>query len=181
MVRSYIPTHKKGGTVSYGQIHDACPSCLAFYHCEPVVHFVSQLVGERVGHAPDHDQSAESILYYNKAGDHIQWHFDLNFYKGRQFTALLYLVNHAANGALSTGKLCYRNAQGREIEVDTSENTFVVFEGSKTWHRATRTQPGDLRIMLSMTFNTDRTITRWGELARRIKETAYFGLRGLWH
>jgi hypothetical protein len=178
--RNYVPTHKKGGTVSYEQIHQSCPACLAFYHCEPVVRFVSQLVGEKIGPAGDHDQSAESILYYDEAGDHIQWHFDHNFYEGRQFTALINLVNRSADGGLSASKLEYRDAHGNEVEVDTSENSFVVFEGQKVLHRATPTVAGDLRIMLSMTFNTVPKISMFRELKRRIKDTAFFGLKVLW-
>lgn len=178
--RNYVPTHKKGGTVSYEQIHQSCPACLAFYHGEPVVKFVSQLVGEKVGPAGDHDQSAESILYYDEPGDHIQWHFDHNFYQGRQFTALINLVNRSADGKLSASKLQYRASDGSEVDVDTSENSFVVFEGQKVLHRATPTQPGDLRVMLSMTFNTVAKITPFREFKRRIKDTAFFGLKVLW-
>jgi hypothetical protein len=179
-VRSYVPTHKKGGTVSYEQIHEACPSCLAFYHCEEIWRFVSQVVGESVRPAGDHDQSAESILFYDEAGDHIHWHFDHNFYEGRQFTVLLNLVNRSAAGGLSASTLFYKNSQGADVGVDTSENTLVVFEGSKVLHRATPTAEGDLRIMLSMTFNTAPKISALGEFQRRIKDTAFFGLRALW-
>ena len=38
----------------------------------------------------------------------------------------------------------------------------------------------DLRIMLSMTFNTAPKISPFRELKRRIKDTAFFGLRALW-
>ena len=178
--RNFVPTHKKGGTVSYEQIHQSCPACLAFYHGEPVVKFVSQLVGVKIGPAGDHDQSAESLLYYDEPGDHIQWHFDHNFYQGRQFTALINLVNRSADGKVSASKLQYRAADGTEVDVDTSENSFVVFEGQKVLHRATPTQPGDLRIMLSMTFNTAAKITPFREFKRRIKDTAFFGLKVLW-
>ena len=179
-LRSYVPTHKKGGTVSYEQIHQACPACLAFYHCEQVWRFVSKVVGENVGPAGDHDQSAESILYYDEAGDHIHWHFDHNFYAGRQFTALINLVNRSAAGGPSASTLVYKNAQSEEVEVDTSQNTFVIFEGAKVLHRATPTAEGDLRIMLSMTFNTTPKISAFGELKRRIKDMAFFGVRVLW-
>jgi hypothetical protein len=178
--RNYLPTHKKGGTVSYEQIHKSCPACLAFYHGEPVMRFVSQVVGEKVGPAGDHDQSAESILYYDEAGDHIQWHFDHNFYEGRQFTALINLVNRSADGRLSASKLVYRDAVGADVEVDTSENSFVIFEGAKVLHRATPTAAGDLRVMLSMTFNTVPKITLFREIKRRFKDTAFFGLKVLW-
>ncbi len=179
-VRSYIPTHKKGGTVAYEQIHEACPSCLAFYHSKEVLGFVSRVVGENVKPAGDHDQSAESILFYDEAGDHIHWHFDYNFYEGRQFTALINLVNRSAGGGPSASTLVYKNSYGAEVEVETSENTFVIFEGSKVLHRATPTAEGDLRIMLSMTFNTRPKISPFRELKRRIKDTAFFGLRVLW-
>jgi hypothetical protein len=179
-VRSYVPTHKKGGTVSYEQIHQSCPACLAFYHSNAVRQFVSQVVGEKVKPAGDHDQSAESILYYDEPGDHIQWHFDHNFYEGRQFTALINLVNRSADGGLSASTLVYRDANGEDVEVDTSENSFVIFEGQKVLHRATPTEAGDLRIMLSMTFNTNPKITPFRELKRRIKDTAFFGLKVLW-
>jgi hypothetical protein len=179
-IRSYVPTHKKGGTISYEQIHEACPTCLAFYHCEEIWRFVSQVVGENLHPAGDHDQSAESILYYDEAGDHIHWHFDHNFYEGRQFTVLINLVNRSARGGSSASTLVYKNSQGAEVEVETSENTLVIFEGSKVLHRATPTAEGDLRIMLSMTFNTRRRISAFGELKRRIKDTAFFGLRVLW-
>jgi hypothetical protein len=179
-VRNYIPTHKKGGTVAYEQIHKLCPSCLAFYHGDVIWRFVSKLVGASVGPAGDHDQSAESILYYDEAGDHINWHFDHNFYQGRQFTALINLVNRSADGRLSASKLAYKSAQGEEVEVDTSENSFVVFEGSRVLHKATPTVEGDLRIMLSMTFNTVPKISTFREIKRRIKDTAFFGLKVLW-
>lgn len=178
--RSYIPTHKKGGTVGHELLHDHCPACLAFYHEPPVGRWVSKLVGIPVREAGDHDQSANSILYYDEAGDHIQWHFDHNFYKGRQFTALLNLVNRGATGGLSKSTLQYLDRQGNTVDVDTSENVFIVFEGAVIRHRATPTDEGDLRIMLSMTFNTDPRISPVGEALRRVKDTAFFGLRALW-
>ena len=178
--RSYVPTHKKGGTIPYELIHEACPCCLAFYHCPQIWQFVSQVAGEKVGPAGDHDQSAESILYYDEAGDHIHWHFDHNFYDGRQFTALINLVNRSAQGGMSASTLVYKTSKGAEIEVDTSENTFVIFEGSQVLHRATPTAEGDLRIMLSMTFNTAPKISAFRELKRRIKDTAFLDSRVLW-
>lgn len=178
--RSYIPTHKKGGTVSYEEIHRSCPHALAFYHSAAVRAFVGSVVGMPVGSAGDHDQSAESILYYQEEGDHIHWHYDHNFYKGRQFTALLSLVNRSAEGAVSAATLLHKDENGAEHAVDTKVGTFVVFEGARVVHRATPAAAGDLRILLSMTFNTDPRISLLGETMRRFKDTAFFGLRVLW-
>jgi len=177
--RSYIPTHKKGGTVGYEILHRSCPACVAFYHGPSVIDWVSRLVGQPIGPAGDHDQSANSLLFYDEAGDHINWHYDHNFYKGRQFTALLNLVNRGPGG-VSASKLVYRSLNGTDVEIDTTENSFVVFEGGQVLHKATPTAEGDLRIMLSMTFNTDARISIVGEAMRRVKDTAFFGLRALW-
>jgi hypothetical protein len=92
---------------------------------------------------------------------------------------LLSLVNRGQGGGLSACRL-ERQLDGREIAIDLPENTLVVFEGAKVRHRATPTAAGDLRIVLSMTFCTDPAIGRVREFARRIKDTAFYGIRALW-
>jgi hypothetical protein len=180
VVRTYIPLHKKGATVSYEDIHLHCPSCLAMYHSEEVMRWVSELVGQRVWPAGDHDQSANSILFYDQAGAHINWHYDFNYYKGRQFTALLTLVNRAGQAGYSKSRLMYKDQAGEVHEVDTEVNSLVLFEGARVLHRVSPAEEGDLRVVLSMTFNTERRISRIGELLRRFKDTAFYGLRVLW-
>jgi hypothetical protein len=105
--RSYIPGHKQGGTLAYEHLHTLAPHCLAFYHADATQQWVSAVVGADVYPTCNHDQSSCSILYYDRQGDHIGWHYDHNFYKGRHFTVLLGLHNTcAANGQLS-GRLLY--------------------------------------------------------------------------
>jgi hypothetical protein len=179
--RSYVPTHKKGGTVSYEQVHHVAPHCLAFYHSPVVQAWVSRVVGHKVSPAGDHDQSSCSLLYYTEEGDHIHWHFDHNFYRGRQFTALLSLVNRGGNGGLSASRLMRKDAEGKEIAFETAENTLMLFEGQRVVHRVSPAAAGDQRIVLSMTFNSDPRISVTREVKRRVKDTAFFGLRVLWH
>jgi hypothetical protein len=178
--RSYIPTHKKGGTLSYERVHLFAPRSLAFYHSPELRAWVSQVVGQPVVPTADHDQSSCSILYYDQPGDHIHWHFDHNFYPGRHFTVLLSVVNRAGELGVSSGTLERRDADGQAVPVDTSENALVVFEGKRVRHRASPVEAGQTRIMLSMTFGTNPRIG-WGwEMLRRVKDTAYFGPRALW-
>jgi hypothetical protein len=54
-----------------------------------------------------------------------------------------------------------------------------MFEGARVLHRATGVAPGDERIMLSMTLCTDPRLGLFKELARRVKDTAYYGPRVL--
>lgn len=180
MTRTYIPTHKKGSTLGYENIHRHAHGCLGFYHSPEVQRWVSTVVGLPVQPTPDHDQSSLSMLCYNEAGDHIHWHYDHNFYRGRHFTVLLSLANESVSGGVSQSTLKRKLPGGDEQAFDTSPNSLVVFEGSRVLHRASPTAEGDLRIMLSMTFCTDPH-THWlKEFARRLKDTAFYGIRALW-
>jgi hypothetical protein len=178
--RSFVPTHKQGGTVAYETLIGTAPAIVAAYHSADLQDAIGHLVGTAVQPTPIHDQSSLSILVYNKPGDHIGWHFDHNFYRGRHFTVLLAIHNagRAANG-LSHAVLKAR-LPGREIEVATAPNTLVVFEGARVRHMVTPIRDGERRIVLSMTYCTDPRSTWWQGSSRRLKDTAFFGVRALW-
>ena len=178
--RTFIPTHKKGGTVSYEAISRFAPRCLSFYHSPDVQQWIASVTGERVYPTRDQDQSSLSLLCYNEPGDHINWHFDHNFYRGRHFTVLLSLVNQGPSGGVSQSQLQHKSTTGDVQSCDTSANSLVVFEGARVLHRATPVAEGDLRIMLSMTYCSDPRIHWFKEFVRRVKDTAFFGLRALW-
>lgn len=178
--RTFIPTHKQGGTVSYEAISRSGPRCLSFYHSAEVQKWIGAITGERVHPTRDQDQSSLSLLCYCEAGDHINWHFDHNFYRGRHFTVLLSLANEGAKGGVSQSSFERKTPGGEVVACDTSANSLVVFEGAKVLHRATATARGDLRLILSMTYCSDPRIGRMQEFVRRLKDTAFFGVRALW-
>lgn len=180
MTPSYIPTHKKGRTLSYEKIHRHAPACLSFYHSPHVRDWISGVVGLPLFPTPDGDQSSLSVLCYHEAGDHINWHYDHNFYRGRHFTVLLSLVNQSATGGPSQSTLMRKGPDGQEQRFDTSPNTLVIFEGARVLHKASPTAEGDLRLMLSMTYCADPRTNVLKEFARRIKDTAFYGVRALW-
>lgn len=180
MTRSFIPTHKKGRTLSYEKIHTYAPACLGFYHSPAIQEWVSTIVGMPVYPTPDGDQSSLSVLCYNEKGDHINWHYDHNFYRGRHFTVLLSLANEAAGGGLSQSNLMRKQPDGQEQTFCTSPNSLILFEGTRVLHKASPTTDGDLRIMLSMTYCADPRTNLIKEFARRVKDTAFYGIRALW-
>jgi hypothetical protein len=179
--RTYLPTHKQGGTVAYETLHETAPKVIAFYHSAYLQNFLSAIVGEVVRPTPVHDQSSCSLLFYTKPGDHINWHYDYNFYNGRHFTVLLPIVNqHNQEPArLSSAQLLVRK-DGHEQPVKTAPNTLILFEGAKVLHKVTRLGPDETRVMLSMTFCTKPTASAPKAVARRLKDVAFFGLRALW-
>lgn len=178
--RSYIPGHKQGGTISYEHLHALAPELVAFYQSQVLRDLVSELTGVRVVPTPLHDQSSCSLLIYDRPRDHIGWHYDHNFYRGRHFTVLLCLLNEdRIHGGLSSAHLQAR-LDGRDEVVPTPPNTLVVFEGAHVLHRVTGLGPGQTRIQLSMTFCTDPSAPWYKALIRRGKDVAYFGIRALW-
>jgi hypothetical protein len=177
---THIPLHKKGNTLSYERILRQAPHLLGFYHDRAVQAWMSAVTGGTVQTTPVQDQSSLSVLCYKDAGDHIQWHYDHNFYRGRHFTVLLSLVNRSAAGGLSRSRLERQFPNGTVRSIAMPENTLVIFEGARVRHRATPTEAGDLRVILSMTYCTDPRISHIKELARRVKDVAFFGIRALW-
>lgn len=178
--RSYIPTHKKGGTVAYETIIPNAPALAALYQSRDMREFVSRLVGEPVMPTPLHDQSSLSVLCYDRPGDHIGWHFDHNFYRGRHFTVLLPLVNHGSGeNGLSHARLTAM-VNGAELDITTPPNKLVVFEGARVRHKVAPIIEGERRMVVSMTFCADPREGPWQGLARRVKDTAFFGVRALW-
>jgi hypothetical protein len=178
--RSYVPTHKKGGTVAYETLCHSAPQVVAFYLSPQLHELISSVVGAKVVPTPLHDQSSCSILFYERPGDHIGWHYDHNFYKGRHFTVLLPIVNRDETGdGLSAARLMARIG-GEERTIPTPPNQMVIFEGARVQHKATPIAEGELRIVLSMTFATDPRNSLIQGAARRLKDTAFFGIRALW-
>ncbi len=178
--RSYVPTHKKGGTVAYETLCQAAPEVVAFYLSPQLHTLLSNVIGATVVPTPIHDQSSCSVLFYERPGDHIGWHYDHNFYKGRHFTVLLPIVNRDARGdGLSAARLMARIGS-EERTIPTPPNQMVIFEGARVQHKATPIAEGERRIVLSMTFATDPRNSVLQGAARRIKDTAFFGIRALW-
>jgi 2OG-Fe(II) oxygenase superfamily len=178
--RSFVPTHKKGGTVAYETLIAVAPTIVALYHADGLKELISRVVGVPVRPTPIHDQSSLSVLIYDKPGDHIGWHYDHNFYRGRHFTVLIAMANEGrAAGGLSHAELQARVA-GRQSAVRTAPNTAVVFEGARVHHRVTPILEGERRLVLSMTYCTDPRAWWWQGVSRRLKDTAFFGIRALW-
>lgn len=59
---------------------------------------------------PERDPHAVALYVYQEPGDHINWHYDSSFYKGRRYTALLGLIdNHERESCVLKCKLYTRS------------------------------------------------------------------------
>lgn len=178
--RTYLPAHKKGGTISYSTLRKVAPKAVELYNSPEYQQLLSDITGAKLVPTPLKDESSLSVLVYSHAGDHIGWHYDHNFYNGLHFTVLIALENKGKNeDGLSSARLMVRDKNGDTV-IPTPPNTLVAFEGSKILHQASKIGEGETRIMLSMTYCTNPKNSLVKEWARRIKDTAFFGIRALW-
>jgi hypothetical protein len=178
--RSYLPAHKKGGTVAYETLERKAPSLVALYRSSSLRRLISDIVKLEVEPTPLHDQSSCSVLFYEKPGDHIGWHYDHNFYKGRHFTVLVPVINRGREpNGLSQARLMVRQNKHERV-IATPPNAMIIFEGSQVRHKVTPIGEGERRVIWSMTYCTDPRNSAFQGVARRVKDTAFFGLRALW-
>lgn len=178
--RSYLPAHKKGGTVAYETLAQRAPALVDLYRSQGLRRLISDIVKLPVEPTPSHDQSSCSVLFYEKPGDHIGWHYDHNFYKGRHFTVLIPMINRGREpNGLSQARLMARQNR-RDRIIATPPNAMIVFEGAKVRHKVTPIGEGEKRVIWSMTYCTDPRNSALQGAARRVKDTAFFGLRALW-
>jgi hypothetical protein len=178
--RSYLPAHKKGGTVAYDTLERKAPGLVALYRSGSLRRLISDIVKLEVEPTPLHDQSSCSVLFYEKPGDHIGWHYDHNFYRGRHFTVLVPMINRGREpNGLSQARLMVRR-NNRERAIATPPNAMIIFEGAKIRHKVTPIGEGERRVIWSMTYCTDPRNSTFQGVARRVKDTAFFGLRALW-
>jgi hypothetical protein len=178
--RSYLPTHKKGGAIAYDTLREKIPVIVELYLSDEMQALISRVTGVKVKPTPTTDKSSCSLLVYEEPGDHIGWHFDHNFYRGRHFTILIPIVNRNANGTgLSAARLIAKRGDS-EVVIETPPNAIIVFEGAKVRHKVLPIAAGERRVVLSMTYCTDPRNSVVQESMRRVKDTAFFGIRTLW-
>ena len=178
--RNFVPGMKKGGSVSWFDVAAEAPAIRGFYESSEFIAWLGHVTGEKLLTCPDSDPHACALYYYTEAGDHIGWHYDTSFYRGKRYTVLLGLVQQSRSELVA--KLHYRTRgdAAEEVRLSTTPGMLVAFDGDRCWHKVTPSGDGDDRIVLSMEYVTDRSMGFFPRLVSNVKDAvAYFGLRGL--
>lgn len=177
--RNYIPRHKKGGSVSYYTLVEQAPTILALYRAPAFIRFLSRLSGQPLQPCPDTDPHACALYFYTEPGDHIGFHFDRSYYKGRRYTVLVGLVERSSSRLVcQLFKDDPRGRPVRELRLATHPGTLVAFNGDKLWHAITPLGDDEERVSLTLEYVTDPSMSPFKRLVSNLKDSfAYFGLR----
>lgn len=178
--RNYVPGQKKGGSVSSFDVAASAPVTSALYDSPAFTGLLDRLTRETLLPCPASDPHRCALYYYTEPGDHIGYHFDTSFYKGKRYTVLVGLVERSSSRLVCQ---LYKNDPAREtkeLSVETTPGTVVIFNGDKLWHCVTPLGANEERVVLTMQYVTDQ---RMGPLQRVVSDVkdavAYFGVRSL--
>ncbi len=176
--RNYLPGHKQGGSVSRHTLDERAPFVADLYRSPALMRFLARLAGEKLLPSPQDDPHAYALYYYTRPGDHIGWHYDTSYYKGRRYTLLLGVVDR------SSCKLEYRlhtrNPGVPQVDgaVAYPPGALVFFDGDKLHHRITPLGENEERISLTFEYVTDPRMGPWQRFISNMKDAiAYFGFR----
>lgn len=176
--RSFLPGHKKSGSVSRHCLDREAPAIPALYASSELRHWLEALCGRSLLFSPASDPHAYALYHYSELGDHIGWHYDTSYYRGARYTVLLGIVDD------SSSRLEYRlftrhpDRKAVEAAIAIRPGTLVFFNGDKLQHRVTPLGAGEQRIVLTLEYLTDARISPWGRLISNWKDAvAYFGVR----
>lgn len=161
-----IPFWRSGRTITTTELP---PSVLDFY--EALQDNISSVVGRTVHTTPLSKPTSAAILVYNREGDFINWHYDVNYYNGRFFTLLLPLTY---NETCTT--FMFMNKERSEEALPLPEGKAILFEGERVFHMASKMCAGQNRAILSMQFSMDpRIINFHNKFFHYFKDRAFTG------
>jgi alkylated DNA repair dioxygenase AlkB len=176
--RNYLPGHKQGGSVSRHTLDRCAPFVAELYRSPALIEWLEGVAGEPLQLSPAGDPHAYALYFYTQPGDHIGWHYDTSYYRGRRYTLLLGLIDESScrlDYQLHTREKAAAVVSG---SVQIPPGGLVFFNGDTLRHRITPLGAGERRVSLTFEYLTDPNIRAWRRFISNMKDAvAYFGFR----
>ena len=178
--RSFIPKHKKGGSVSRNTIYKKTNIFKELYESNDLLEILCKITNEKLMICPEDDQHGCALYFYNKEGDFIGYHFDTSYYVGKRYTLLIGIVDKSS---------CYleyelfhkqKHSEIKRKKTKIEPGSLVLFNGDKLRHRITPAKKNDLRIVLTLEYVSDTAMNPFLKFVSNMKDSiAYFGFRSV--
>ncbi|MEK7726684.1 MAG: 2OG-Fe(II) oxygenase, partial [Nitrospirota bacterium] len=123
------------------------------------------------------DPHSCALYYYTQPGDHIGFHFDTSYYKGKRYTVLIGLVERSEHCRLVARVRKHGETEEiRETRIPMDPGTAVLFNGDKLWHAVTPLGKGEERVVLTLQYVTNQEMGPFKKMFSNLKDAfAYFG------
>jgi hypothetical protein len=178
--RTYIPRHKKGGSVSHFTLAAQAPTILALYRSPAFLDLLGRVTGQRLQRCPDRDPHACALYLYTEPGDHIGFHYDTSYYRSARYTVLVGLIERSSSRLVCQPFKGDPTREPVELRLATEPGTLVLFNGGKLWHAITPLREGEERVSLTLEYVTDPRMTPLKRFVSNMKDSiAYFGFRSV--
>jgi hypothetical protein len=161
---------KAGRTIDTANVIKLCPELFSWY--KSLEDQISNIIQEKVYVTQEHLPTTCAVLIYEKNGDFINWHYDVNYFNGRFFTLLI-----PCNYVNTCTRYTYYDKNNSLNEIALQKGKSILFEGDKVFHMATKfCNEGESRIIISVQFTTDPGISFFNRALMRLKDVAYIGV-----
>ncbi len=179
--RNYVPGHKQGGSVSFYIIREKAPAILTLYRSPALRMFLSRLVEAPLKLCPEDDPHSCALYYYTQPGDHIGFHYDTSYYKGKRYTVSIGLVERSEHCRLVARVRKHGETEEiRETRIPMDPGTTVLFNGDKLWHAVTPLGKDEERVVLTLQYVTNQEMGPFKKMFSNLKDAfAYFGSAAL--
>jgi hypothetical protein len=180
--RTFLPFVRKAGTIGQPLIKRAAPWLYGLYQSPAFLELASRVSGEQLAVKNDVDAHACALYTYQRAGDHVGWHYDVcGCEEATSYTATLGLINDTRS---QVHFQLHRKEPGRTVVdrwVRMTPGSLVFFCGSKVYHRVTPLAAGEERVVYSFTFVREgKRLRGWKRFVENIKDAIlYFGPRAI--
>ena len=178
--RSFIPKHKKGGSVSRNTIYEKTKIFREIYESNSLREILCKITNEKLELCPEDDQHGCALYYYNEEGDFIGYHFDTSYYIGKRYTLLIGIVDKSS---------CYleyelfhkhKHSEIKRNKTKITPGSLVLFNGDKLKHRITPAKKNELRIILTLEYVSDPAMNPFLKFVSNMKDSiAYFGFKSV--
>jgi hypothetical protein len=163
-----MPLIRSAQNVGWRTLQRISPLATALYSSPAFLEWMGLLAGRPLQLKDRADDHACTTYEYTRAGDHMRPHYDTcGCEPGASYTQLLALHDQ------STQRLIVDLPAERRA-LQTRPGTLVVFCGSKVRHSVSPLGAGERRVMLSMSYASDPTMTPWNRLYQNVKDALLF-------
>lgn len=174
--RKSIWGYKSAGSLALPVLKTHAPEIVALYRSPVLIDLLSRLSELPLQICPDDDPHAAAVYWYDRAGDRIGFHYDTSHYRGARFTVLIGLEDDSTARLQCRLHTRERRRPQERIDVHMSPGRLVFFNGDKLLHGVSPLQPNQRRIVLSLQYVSDPSMTPWRRALSTVKDSlTYFG------
>ena len=178
--RNFIPTHKKGGSISYYLLQQSAPTILSLYRSQAFIAWLSQIAGVNLLLCPEDDPHSCALYFYTEVGDHIGYHYDTSYYNGARYTVLIGLTDRSTSKLLCRLHTRDTSKTPLDLSLATDPGLLVFFNGDRLYHAVSPLGEGEERVVLTLQYVTDPSMGTFKRLYSNLKDAfGYFGLPAL--